>query len=159
SQDVLDEVHRLVTNPASASPRPTSPAPTAMFSPRTNIPTFTGRDSELRALRRAVDDALDGRPGTIRAIMIHALNGMAGVGKTVFSVHAAHHLADRFPDGNLFVELHGHTPGRMPVPAREALHSLLRAAGVDPAVIPPELEDSARLWRDRMAGRKILLVL
>ncbi|TCO59561.1 tetratricopeptide (TPR) repeat protein [Actinocrispum wychmicini] len=151
SAEVLDEIDRLTTLPIHRTP-----VPTAMFSMRTDITTFTGRTDELHSLVAA---ALDGLDSEVRAIAIHAVDGMAGVGKTVFSVHAAHHLADRFPDGRLFVELHGHTPGRTPVAAVEALDSLLRAAGVDPTMIPPKLEDRARLWRDRTAGRKILVVL
>ena len=159
SAEVLDEIDRLITQPARWLPPQTGAVPTAMFSMRTDIPAFTGRTDELQSLLDAVNAALDGLDGAVRAILIHAVDGMPGVGKTVFSVHAAHHFADRFPDGNLFVELHGHTPGQAPVPAGEALDSLLRAVGVDPAVIPPKLEDRARLWRDRMAGKRILLVL
>jgi tetratricopeptide (TPR) repeat protein/DNA-binding SARP family transcriptional activator len=156
SADVLDEIERLIAHPIRWPPPPAGGISTAMFSMRADIPTFTGRDDELRGLLDAVQATIEGPP---RAIAIHAVNGMAGVGKTVLSVHAAHRFADRFPDGNLFLELYGHTPGQASVPPGAALDSLLRAAGVDPTAIPPKLEDRARLWRDRMAGKKILLVL
>lgn len=157
SSDVLDGIERLITGATTRSAPPTSvPAATAMFGMRADISTFTGRTDELRDLVAAVDTALD---NAAHAIAVHAVDGMAGVGKTAFGVHAAHHLAGRFPDGSLFLELHGHTPGRRPVPPADALDSLLRAAGVPPAAIPPRLEDRSRLWRDRMAGRRILLVL
>ena len=90
---------------------------------------------------------------------IHAIGGMAGVGKTAFAVHAAHQLADRFPAGQIFLPLHGHTPGRRPVDPGDALASLLLTAGVPAAQIPPGLEARTALWRDRLAGQQLLLVL
>ncbi|HEX4701935.1 MAG TPA: tetratricopeptide repeat protein [Pseudonocardiaceae bacterium] len=153
---VLDQIDQLITNPTTWSDPPATAPSAAMFSMRGDIPTFTGRHTELRGLLDAVASTVD---GSVRAIAIHAVDGMAGVGKTAFGIHAAHHLADRFPDGNLFVELHGHTPGHAPVPPGEALGSLLLAAGMNPKAIPPKLDDRARLWRQHMAGKKILLVL
>jgi tetratricopeptide (TPR) repeat protein len=90
---------------------------------------------------------------------IHAIGGMAGVGKTAFAVHAAHQLAGRFPDGQFFLPLHAHTPGQRPVEPADALASLLLTAGVPAPQIPPGVEARAARWRDRVAGRKILLVL
>ena len=90
---------------------------------------------------------------------IYAIGGMAGVGKTAFAVHAAHQLAGLFPGGQIFLPLHGHTPGRPPVDPADALASLLLTAGVAAAHIPPGLEARTALWRDRLAGRQLLLVL
>ena len=90
---------------------------------------------------------------------IHAIGGMAGVGKTTFAVHAAHRLADRFPGGQIFLPLHGHTPGQQPVHPADALASLLLTLGVSAAQIPPDLEARMALWRDRVAGMQLLLVL
>lgn len=115
---------------------------------------FTGRDEELtRILTSATDTA-----GACRAA-IHVIAGMPGVGKTALAVHAAHGLRYRFPDRQLFLDLHGHTPGRDPVPPETALARLLAAVGVDPRYLPADLEGRAGLWRDRMAGQRALLVL
>jgi hypothetical protein len=74
-------------------------------------------------------------------------------------VHAAHQLAPRFPDGQVFLPLHGHTPGQQPVTPQDALASLLLIAGVPAGQIPPDLEARMALWRDHLAGKRLLLVL
>jgi hypothetical protein len=84
---------------------------------------------------------------------------MAGVGKTAFAVHAAHRLADRFPSGQIFLPLHGHTPGQAPVDPADALASLLLTTGVPIGQIPLGLEARMALWRDRVAEKQLLLVL
>ena len=117
-----------------------------------DIASFTGRAAELTDL---VATATAG--GVV--VGIHAIGGMAGVGKTAFAVHAAHRLADQFPDGQFFLPLHGHTPGRHPVDPADALASLLLTAGVPAAAIPADAEARAGLWRDRLAGRRAILVL
>ena len=90
---------------------------------------------------------------------IHAIGGMTGIGKTTFAVHAAHQLAPGFPDGQFFLPLHAHTPGQRPVDPADALASLLLTAGVGAQQIPPGLEARAGLWRDYLAGKKVLLLL
>lgn len=119
------------------------------------IATFTGRDSELDEILDAVPFAAEaGRP-----VAVHAIDGMAGVGKTAFALHAAHGLAPRFPDGQLFLDLHAHTPGRRPVDPGDALGSLLLAIGVNAAQIPRGLDARAALWRGQLAGRRMLVLL
>jgi hypothetical protein len=134
------------------------PAPSAVAAPlsmRGDLPDFTGRDDDLRRLLAVITMA----GPAARAVAVHAVDGMPGVGKTAFCVHAAHELADRFPDGQIFLELHGHTPGQEPVTPERALNSLLIATGMDPKLIPTNLDDQARLWRDRTTGRKSLILL
>jgi tetratricopeptide (TPR) repeat protein len=116
---------------------------------------FTGRQAELDQLIQAIPEVEDAI-GTVR---IAAIDGMAGVGKTAFAVHAAKHLASRFPGGQLFVRLHGHSPGQGPVEPADALAALLLGDGVAPQSIPPGLDARAGLWRDRLVGRAVLLVL
>jgi len=108
--------------------------------------------------------AADGRAGRCRGPVAGwwgsaRSRGMAGIGKTTLAVHAAHRLAGRFPDGQIFLPLHGHTPGQRPVDPADALASLLLAAGVAAQAIRPGLDARAGLWRDFLAGKKILLVL
>jgi len=117
-----------------------------------DVVSFTGRQQELEQLAKAA--AASGG-----VVAIHAIGGMAGVGKTAFAVHAAHQLAGRYPGGQIFLPLHGHTPGQVPVDPADALASLLLTAGVAAAHIPPGLDARMALWRDRLAGRQLLLVL
>jgi len=122
--------------------------------PRDNT-SFTGRQAELAHLMGVLAD----RAANGAVVGIHAIGGMAGVGKTAFAVHAAHRLAGSFPDGQFFLPLHAHTPGQRPVEPADALASLLLTAGVPAPQIPPGVEARAARWRDCVAGRKILLVL
>jgi len=120
-----------------------------------DIAAFTGRQAELAQLMGTLASMTAG--GGV--VGIHAIGGMAGVGKTTFAVHAAHRLAGNFPDGQFFLPLHGHTPGRPPVDPGDALASLLLMAGVPAAQIPPGVEARMALWRGGLADRRLLLVL
>jgi tetratricopeptide (TPR) repeat protein/transcriptional regulator with XRE-family HTH domain len=133
------------------SPAGTDGAAALRTLPR-DIASFTGRQRELQEL-------VDAAVGSAAVVGIHAIGGMAGVGKTAFAVHAAHQLAPRFPAGQIFLPLHGHTPGQQPVDPADALASLLLTAGVPAAQIPPGVEARMALWRDRLAERQLLLVL
>jgi predicted ATPase len=92
-------------------------------------------------------------------VAIHAIDGMPGVGKTTLAVHVAHLLRPRFPDRQLFINLHAHTPGQDPLTPQAALAGLLTATGVDARNLPDDLQGTTSLWRDRMAGQRALLVL
>ncbi|MEU8221046.1 BTAD domain-containing putative transcriptional regulator [Kribbella sp. NPDC048915] len=111
---------------------------------------FVGRDDVLQE----VVDALH-RTGPA----VVAIDGMAGVGKTALAVRAARQLADLYPDGRLFIDLQGYTPGHEPVSPLQALDRLLRALSVPADRIPAELEERAALWRSELAGRRVLVVL
>ncbi|WP_243727227.1 ATP-binding protein [Actinocrispum wychmicini] len=152
--------HPYPPDPAALTvpaPEPTARSvPAAMFSMRGDIPDFVGRHDELRTL---LDTVVTAASQPVRGIAVHAVDGMPGVGKTAFSIHAAHHLADRFPDGQIFLELYGHSPTQTPRDPADALASLLVATGMEQSALPHELDDRARLWRDRIAGKKVLLVL
>jgi tetratricopeptide (TPR) repeat protein/transcriptional regulator with XRE-family HTH domain len=140
---------------ARGRPVPAGPVADAAAAMRTlprDIASFTGRQHELEQLVEAA-------AGSGGVVGIHAIGGMAGVGKTAFAVHAAHRLADRFPSGQIFLPLHGHTPGQQPVDPADALASLLLTAGVPPGQIPPGLEARMALWRDRLAEKQLLLIL
>lgn len=119
-----------------------------------DIASFTGRRPELTRLLDEID-----RPVAAGVVGIYAIDGMAGVGKTTFAVHAAHQLAGRFADGQFFLRLHAHTPGQKPVDPADALVSLLLTAGMGVQQIPPGLEARAARWRDLVAGKKVLLLL
>ncbi len=139
---------------ARGRPLPAAPlaAASAMRSLPADVSSFTGRQRELDQLAKAATSG-----GGV--VSIHAIGGMAGVGKTAFAVHAAHQLANRFPGGQVFLRLHGHTPGQAPADPADALASLLLATGVPPARIPPGLDARSALWRDRVADAPLLLVL
>ncbi|MEU8639481.1 BTAD domain-containing putative transcriptional regulator [Amycolatopsis sp. NPDC048633] len=113
-----------------------------------DVPDFTGRAA---GLARALEALRAGRPVVV--------DGMAGVGKTAFAVRVAHRAAGEFPDGQLFVDLHGHTPGRDPLPAEAALAALLLQTGVPASRQPDGLDERAALWRSRLTGRRLLVVL
>jgi transcriptional regulator with XRE-family HTH domain len=144
--EVLAAAHEAAPGAAAAAASRTLPRDTA---------SFTGRERELaRLLENLPPGAADGQ-----VVGIHAIDGMAGIGKTAFAVHAAHRLAPSFPDGQLFLPLHAHTPGQRPVDPADALASLLLTAGLAAAQIPPGLEARAARWRDVVAGKKVLLLL
>ncbi|MGA4999630.1 tetratricopeptide repeat protein [Streptomyces arboris] len=132
-----------------------SPAHRVLNGLPADIATFTGRDTELRQLV----DSVTGGTGDATVTRIHTIGGMAGIGKTALVVRAAHMLAERFPDGQIFLSLDAHAADRLPVDPSEALATLLLARGFRPDQIPPGPQARGALWRDRLAGSKALLVL
>lgn len=162
---VLDD-HRTADQGPEPTPRPDDRAdpPGAALVLRSlprDTTAFTNRSAELDSLVRSVRAAQESG----QTLPVHVIDGMPGVGKTAFAVHAGHVLSDRFPDGQLFLNLNGHTPGRNPVQAGEALASLLTAAGVPTHQIPVSedvgavTEARAAMWRSRLADKKALLIL
>jgi predicted nucleic acid-binding protein len=116
---------------------------------------FTGRGDELDALLTLLRRPARGA-GTV---VITAIDGMAGVGKSALALQAAHQLADSFPDGQLYVNLQGTTPGLAPLDPLEALGRMLRALGLDPGAIPTKVEEAAAWFRSLAAERRLLLLL
>jgi DNA-binding SARP family transcriptional activator/Flp pilus assembly protein TadD len=119
-----------------------------------DVGSFTGRDGELAELERVL--VAGGAPGLV---VISAIHGAGGIGKSALAIHVAHRLAGRFPDGQVYVNLQGATPGLAPLGAGEVLGRLLRSLGVDPAQVPTDTEEAAARWRSLVAGRRLLLVV
>ena len=113
-----------------------------------DVPAFTARRGEVDHLLRLA-----------RSGHTVAIDGMGGVGKTALAVHVAHLLTSEFPDSQLYVDLHGFTPGRAPVPPAEALLALLRALGVPGGRIPEDPEERSGLGRSELARQRALVVL
>lgn len=90
---------------------------------------------------------------------VTAICGTAGVGKTALAVHWAHRVADRFPDGQLYLNLRGFDPGGVPVSAAEAIRGLLATLGVPPSRLPSDVDGQAAVYRDAVAGRRLLILL
>ncbi|MEV4113080.1 tetratricopeptide repeat protein [Nonomuraea sp. NPDC049695] len=113
-----------------------------------DIPDFAGRAAELERIA-----------GLRSGMTIVAIDGMAGIGKTALAIHAAHRLAERYPDGQLFVDLQAHTAGHEPVEAGAALETLLRQLGVPAERIPATDATRSALWRAELAARRAVIVL
>ncbi|MGW6923894.1 BTAD domain-containing putative transcriptional regulator [Streptomyces sp. NPDC054950] len=148
-----------LADPAPAhAPAPGPPSPPAL-PPPAQLPhgteVFTGRDAELDEAF-ALSGADGSGPGTV---VISAIGGMAGVGKTTLAVHWAHRVADRFPDGQLYVNLRGFEPSGAVLDPGEAVRGFLGALGVPPERVPHGVDAQAALYRSVLAGRRVLVVL
>ncbi|MGP4102591.1 ATP-binding protein [Nonomuraea sp. KM90] len=156
------EREALVTATSDALPRRTvTEVPVPRQLPA-NVAVFIGREQELADLENVhshQQHGADPDSGHGPPVKIIAVDGMAGIGKTTFAIHAAHRLTPHFPDGTLFVDLYGYTQGRAPVDAGDALDQLLRGLGLAGERIPPELDERSALYRSVLADRRALIVL
>ncbi|HEV2376606.1 MAG TPA: BTAD domain-containing putative transcriptional regulator [Streptosporangiaceae bacterium] len=116
---------------------------------------FAGRATELAELTRLLEQAT----GAGRTVVISAIGGTAGVGKTALAVYWAHQAVGRFPDGQLYVNLRGFGPSCTPMTSVEAVRLFLDGLGVAPGRIPPDPQAQAGLYRSLLAGKRMLLVL
>jgi DNA-binding SARP family transcriptional activator/tetratricopeptide (TPR) repeat protein len=121
-----------------------------------SVPGFTGRGAELAALTQILEEASADSPGTV---VISAIGGTAGVGKTALALRWAHQVAGGFADGQLYVNLRGFDPSGVPMPAPQAVRGFLDALGVPPDRIPLQPEAQAGLYRSLLADRRMLIVL
>jgi tetratricopeptide (TPR) repeat protein/transcriptional regulator with XRE-family HTH domain len=137
---------------AAALGWPSAPASAPVRTLPRDPASFTGRDEQLQQL---VDAAADAQG----VVEIYAIGGMAGVGKSALAIHSAYQVAGSFPDGQLFLPLHGHTPGQVPVTPRDALGTLLLAAGVAAPDIPADTAARTATWRAWTVGKRFLVIL
>jgi DNA-binding SARP family transcriptional activator len=119
-----------------------------------DIASFVGRERELAAL-----ECLLGQAGPGGSMVIVAIDGAAGVGKSALANHAAHRLASQFPDGQLYVDLRGDAAGPAPLRPGEVLGRFLRALGADGRHLPAQPEERVGLLRSLLAERRLLVVL
>jgi DNA-binding SARP family transcriptional activator/tetratricopeptide (TPR) repeat protein len=143
----------------SATPRllRSQPAPPRVVPAQlpTDVAGFVGREEQveqLDGLLRSTDDQV------APAVVISALAGMAGVGKTALAVRWAHRVRDRFPDGQLYANLRGYEAGA-PLQPMEVLARFLAALGIPHEEIPVEVEEATALYRSLVAGKRVLVVL
>jgi tetratricopeptide (TPR) repeat protein/transcriptional regulator with XRE-family HTH domain len=120
------------------------------------VADFAGRTAELQRLTQVLDAAGASGPGTV---VISAIGGMAGVGKTALALYWAHQVSGRFPDGQLYVNLRGFDPSGTPVTAPDAIRGFLDSLAVAPERVPASPEAQAGLYRSLLAGRRMLIVL
>jgi tetratricopeptide (TPR) repeat protein len=136
-------------DPPPARPARTRPVPREL---PPDVRGFTGRAAALNYLDGLV------APDT-GIVVISAIDGVPGVGKTALAVHFAHRVTDRFPDGQLHVDLRGFDPDRAALSPGDVLARFLPSLGLDPAQIPADLDERADRYRSLLAGRRILLLL
>ncbi|MFI7338839.1 AfsR/SARP family transcriptional regulator [Streptomyces sp. NPDC050085] len=183
---VLQEMHRRILQGADDSeaftesevapppgptptPTPAPVAPAALVAPAAPqsgpgggapaqlplaLSTFTGREPETEAL-----DALLSRSADGSALAVAVVTGVSGIGKSALVVHWANRIADRFPDGQLFIDVHGYHESNRPLSSLSVLDQALRGLGVSSAQIPAGLQERSALYRSLLKNRKLLIVL
>ncbi|MFE2315846.1 BTAD domain-containing putative transcriptional regulator [Streptomyces sp. NPDC059441] len=160
----LRELHqRILTADPSLDP-PYSPLAVAspMPVPR-QLPAppgaFTGRSKELDQLTEALTASAGTGGGPGRTVVISAIGGIGGIGKTWLALRWAHENAHRFPDGQLYVNLRGFDPAEQPMPTTIVVRTFLDALHADPDSIPADPDAQTALYRSLIAGRRMLILL
>jgi DNA-binding SARP family transcriptional activator/Tfp pilus assembly protein PilF len=163
----LAELHQSILRadpalrPAAREAAPALPVPVkrVAVAPPAQLPGdvagFTGRVRHLRQLDALLPGPDGERP---TAVVIAAVTGSAGIGKTALAVHWAHQVRDRFPDGQLYVNLRGYAAD-MPLRPLGALARFLHALGVPAEQVPADVDEAAAMYRGRLADRRVLIVL
>ena len=159
ARDRVEEIQR------QAKARPFADSPPTGVRPGRTVPRqlpastslFTGREEELERLFELIELAAgEQSPGTV---VISAIDGMGGVGKTALALHAAHRLVERFPDGQLFLDLCGFAEDAAPRGPGDALAVLLTSLGLTAGQIPSDVDSRAAVYRERLAGTRTLVLL
>jgi len=149
--EIIELERRVLRDDPALRPQPASREPAQL---PLDIPGFVGRSEHLSTL----DSLLPDSPRPPRAA-VAVLTGMGGVGKTALAVHWAHRVRDRFPDGQLYVNLRGFDPVGVAMPATEAIRRFLDALAVAAERIPADPESQVDLFRTLMADKHMLIVL
>jgi len=145
--------------PASAPAASTGPHPPPAQVP-TDVAEFTGRESHLRALDALLPDRSVAAPpdfSSARSAIV-TIAGMGGVGKTALAVHWAHRVREHFSDGQLYVNLRGHS-AEGPLRPLDALTGFLLALGIPADRVPDDEAHASALYRSRLAGKRVLVLL
>ncbi|WP_320779278.1 ATP-binding protein [Streptomyces sp. CRN 30] len=151
--DIDEDERRALLDAARRGGRSTAPRVPGQLPP--DLRVFQGRQSVMARMEHLTAEAGE-RPAHV---LITAVGGMAGVGKTALAVHWAHQVADRYPDGQLYVNLRGFDPSAAPAAPGEVLAGFLNALGVPGRRIPDGTDARAALFREETDGRRLIVVL
>lgn len=138
--------------PAAPVVAPALPVPAQLPA---DLPVFVGRDTQLAQVGALLPGSGEQSP----TVVVSAIGGAAGVGKTTFAVHWARRVAARFPDGQIHLNLRGFDPAGPPVSPEHALRSVLESLGVAPGGLPQGVDALSALYRTLLADRRVLLLL
>lgn len=150
----LHAIHATVLRGGVERKQAEQPAPRVPAQLPADVYAFAGRERELAAL----DKILAETDSTSTAVVVSAISGTAGVGKTALAVRWAHRVRDRFPDGQLYLDLRGYD-AEQPLSVADALARLLSALGLVGSEIPLDPDDRAARYRTELSGRRMLVLL
>jgi DNA-binding SARP family transcriptional activator len=159
NQAEIASAPRSVRVPATQAAGMSSPpgAPSPLVPPAqlpADLPTIAGREPELSQVSKMLSPDSESP-----LVAICAIDGMAGIGKTTFAIHWAHHVAKHFEDGQLYLNLHGFDSSTSAMPPSDALEVLLYSLGLPAGHMPDDLDARAGMYRSVVAGKHVLIVL